>query len=215
MNLIFDFDGTIVDSLQKVIEKFNILADEFHFQKIQASELADLRELNSRELVEHLKIPLYKIPIVLYQARKYMNNEMPTLAPFATLHGVLQQLYNAKCSLGILSSNSHENVTTWLALNNMNHYFNFIHTESSYLGKNFSMKNVLKKHGINKQETFYIGDETRDIDAAKRNGIYSIAVTWGFNSEKVLLQHRPHYIARKPEDLLEICGLKSNLVNSN
>lgn len=62
---------------------------------------------------------------------------------------------------------------------------------------------------MNKQHTFYIGDETRDIDAAKQNGIHSIGVTWGFNSEKILAQHQPDYIARKPEDLLAIFELES------
>jgi phosphoglycolate phosphatase-like HAD superfamily hydrolase len=53
--------------------------------------------------------------------------------------------------------------------------------------------------------------ETRDIEAAQSNDIYSIAVTWGFNSEKILLQHQPHYIARKPEDILAICGVTQKI----
>ena len=65
-------------------------------------------------------------------------------------------------------------------------------------------KKLLKKYKTDKSQTFYIGDETRDIDAAKKNGIYAVAVTWGFNSEKILLQHQPDFIARRPEDLLNI-----------
>lgn len=32
--------------------------------------------------------------------------------------------------------------------------------------------------------------------------IYSVAVTWGFNSEKILSQRQPHYIAKRPEDIV-------------
>src|SRR3990167_9311652 len=111
--------------------------------------------------------------------------------------------------LGIVTSNSKENVTSWLDSYKIKHFFHFIHVEPNYFGKNRVIKKVLKKYRMSKSHVFYIGDETRDIDAAKQNGIYSIAVTWGFNSEKILLQHQPHYIARNPNDLLTICGLDS------
>ncbi|CAN5246119.1 HAD family hydrolase [soil metagenome] len=207
MHLIFDFDGTIVDSFPTVIETFNILADKYNFQKIPLDEVAVLRDLSSRQLINHLKIPMYKIPWVLYQARKQMYDEMPRLASFANLPEVLQKLYNANFSLGILTSNSLENVSTWLDMNGMTHLFRFIDAKSTYFGKSRLIKKTLKRYAINKTKTFYIGDETRDIDAAKQNGIYSIAVTWGFNSEKILSQHNPHYIARQPADILKICGL--------
>lgn len=207
MYLIFDFDGTLVDSFHKAIEKLNILADEFGFQKVHPNDIANLRELSSSAFIKHLKIPTYKIPQVIFRARKEMNNEMSKLTPFSNLPEVLQELSNANVSLGILTSNSKENVSTWLKINKMEHFFNFIHTESTLFGKGAIIKKIIKKYEINKKHAFYIGDETRDIEAAQKNNIYSIAVTWGFNSEKTLLQHEPHYIARKPEDLLRILKL--------
>ncbi|HEV2614369.1 MAG TPA: HAD hydrolase-like protein [Gammaproteobacteria bacterium] len=206
MNLIFDFDGTLVDSFSKVIEKFNVVADEFNFRKIPPHEVETIKNLNSRELIKYMGIPFYKIPRVLRHARKAMNAEMSTLIPFLNLPEILQQLHDKKYFLSILTSNSAENVILWLKLNNIHHLFNFIHTESSYFGKARLIKKLLKKHNINKSQAFYIGDETRDIDAAKKSGIYSVAVTWGFNSEKTLLHHQPDFVARKPEDLLVICG---------
>jgi phosphoglycolate phosphatase len=207
MNLIFDFDGTLVDSFDKAIEKFNILADEFHFDKIHLPESHKLKDLSSIELTKYLKIPLYKIPRALYKARKYMKNEIPKLAPITNLPQTLQKIHSANFSLGILTSNSEENVATWLDINKIGHFFNFIHIESNYFGKGRIIKKLLKKHQINKSNAFYIGDETRDITAAKQNDIYSVAVTWGFNSEKTLLQYQPDYVARTPEDLLDIFGI--------
>jgi phosphoglycolate phosphatase len=204
MHLIFDFDGTLVDSFNKVIEKFNVLADEFNFRKINQTELAGLRNLSSKELIQYLKIPIYKIPNVLYRARKEMSNEMPSLVSFANLPQVLQKIYDARFSIGVLTSNSEENVIAWLEINKMMNLFDFIHVESNFFGKARVIRKILKKYRMNKQHVFYIGDETRDIDAAKQNGVYSIAVTWGFNSEKILTQHRPDYIAKNPEDLLTI-----------
>lgn len=209
MSLIFDFDGTLVDSFDKAIDKFNNLAEELNFRKIHPDEINRLKDLSSQELIKYLKIPMYKLPTVLYKARKQMSSEILTLSPHLNIRKVLQKLHDANFNFGILTSNSAENVTAWLDINDMTKFFNFIHVESNYFGKNRIIKKILNKYGINKSHAYYMGDETRDIDAARKNGIYAIAVTWGFNSEKILLQHQPHYIARNAEDLLKIFDLQS------
>src|SRR3990167_4852620 len=203
--LIFDFDSTLVDSFLTVIEKFNLLADEFKFRKISSDEIDSLRDLTSRELVKYLEIPIYKIPSVLRSARKHMRSEMQVLSPFTYLPEVLQNLYNRQVPLGILTSNSSENVTEWLEHNKMQHLFKFIHVESSYFGKKRIVRKIIKTYKMERPQIFYIGDETRDVEAAKECNVYSVAVTWGFNSEKILTQHQPHYIVRKPDDILTMC----------
>lgn len=207
MHLIFDFDGTIVDSFDKVIEKFNVLADQFHFRKTSPNKFLQLKDLDSRALIKHFNISTFKLPIVLYYARKQLRIEMAHLLSFSNVPQVIQRLHQAHFKLGILTSNSNENVMEWLKLNNLSSFFDFIHGDSGYFGKNRQLKKILKKYAINPSQAYYIGDETRDIEAAKYNGIYSVATTWGFNLEKILLTHQPHYIARKPEDLLTIFGL--------
>ena len=205
MYLIFDFDGTLVDSFGSVIEKFNLLANDFNFRKIHVEEIDELRNLSTRELIKYLKIPIYKIPTVLHRARKYLQEDMHKLVPFAGIPKALHDLSDAGFSLGIVTSNSEENVVSWLKYNGIMQHFNFTHVESSYLGKKRVLKKAMKINKIEK--AFYIGDETRDIEAAKQCNMFSIAVTWGFNSEKILSQYHPNYIARAPEDLLKI-GLK-------
>jgi len=209
--LIFDFDGTLVDSFRIVIEKFNLLSDEFNFKKINAEEIDGLRDLTSQELIKYLKIPPYKIPRVLRCARKHMQKEMHRLPTFTGLSEILEKLRSMGFTLGILSSNSSENIIAWLELNNFQHLFNFIYGESHFFGKKYLLKKMLKSCGMNKARTFYIGDETRDIEAAKQSNVFSVAVTWGFNSEKILLQCQPHYIISNPEGLLKIASDKRML----
>lgn len=204
MYLIFDFDGTLVDSAQCVIEKFNSLASKYNYRKINFEEMDDLKNLSSKDLIKYFKIPIYKIPRVLYKARKALQDEMHKLNIFTGIPQVLQELANTGFVLGIVSSNSEENVIACLSHHDIKQYFNFIHVEAGYLGKGRILKQVMKKNKIAPQGTFYIGDETRDIEAAKKCKISSIAVTWGFNSEKILTQYHPDYIARVPEDILKI-----------
>lgn len=146
MHLIFDFDGTLIDSFDKIIEKFNILAEEFNFKRIYSAELAELRNLNSKELIQSLRIPIYKIPIMLHKARKLMSNEILTLSPFENLHQILKKIHNAKFSVRILTSNSEENVIAWLDIHQMKNLFEFIHIESNFFGKNRHLRKIIKKY---------------------------------------------------------------------
>jgi len=74
-HLIFDFDGTLVDSFDVALQIVQRLADEFHFRKISTDEINQLKNLTSRELIRHLNIPLYKLPWLLHHARTYMRME--------------------------------------------------------------------------------------------------------------------------------------------
>lgn len=203
-NLIFDFDGTLVDSFDTVIAKLNLLAEEFHFRTIQSSEVEGLKHLTSQEFIHFFGIPFYKLPFVLYRVREYMRHEICVLSTFEHLPELLTELNNSGVFLGILTSNSAENVEAWLERYHIRHLFHFIHAESSYFGKKQVLKKIIKSHQMDCAQTFYIGDETRDIEAAKACHIHSIAVSWGFNSEAILVNHAPDYIARKPEDIANI-----------
>ena len=201
MYLIFDFDGTIVNSFYNVIDKFNLLASEFKFREVAPAEIESMRNLNSRALIKFLKIPLYKLPKVIKKARDFIHADMQKLDSFSTLPTVLRQLSAAGVSLGILTSNSRENVVEWLKHQKLDELFNFIHVESNFFGKRHSLKRIIRKYKIDKDLAFYVGDETRDVDAARLCGIQAIAVTWGFNSETILARHEPNYIIRQPDEL--------------
>ncbi|HSW93679.1 MAG TPA: HAD hydrolase-like protein [Gammaproteobacteria bacterium] len=207
MYLLFDFDGTLVDSFNCVVEKTILLSQEFNFRKIEQHEVEGLRDLSSSEIVRFLKVPVYQIPKLIYHMRKHLYHEMKNLSPVENICPVLEKLAGAHFSMGILTSNSVENVSMWLDLHKMSHFFEFIHTESRYFSKKYLLKKTIKKYKIDKSQAFYIGDETRDMDAAGKNGIQSVAVTWGYNSEKTLLQCQPLFVARNPGNLLTIFGL--------
>ncbi len=100
-HLIFDFDGTLVDSLHAAIQTWGALADELNFKKIEPHEIEMLRNLTSKELVKYLQIPFYKLPKVLRYAREHMQNKMPSLPTFPGLPEVLNELQQ----LGVVSRN--------------------------------------------------------------------------------------------------------------
>ena len=101
MHLIFDFDGTLVDSFCCVVDVFNALADDFNFRKISVDEIDDLKNLTAKELISSLQIPIYKMPAVLYKAKIYMREEMHHLKPFPGIPQALHELYDSGFHLGL------------------------------------------------------------------------------------------------------------------
>lgn len=204
MYLIFDFDGTLVDSFDNILAQFNRIAKDFNLRTINTDELNYLRDLNSIEIIKYLEIPLFKIPQLIIAVRKYLYHEIKKLPPITGLPEVLETLNKEGHLLGILTSNSADNVIAWLNQNKLEHLFQFIYIESKFFTKKHLLKKIIRAKKIDKTAAFYIGDETRDIEAAKQNEMLSIAVTWGFNSEKALRRCEPHFLANVPTDLLKI-----------
>ena len=69
--------------------------------------------------------------------------------------------------------------------------FDFIYCGKSLFGKKRCLSQLIHKYQLSPQETYYIGDEVRDIKAAEANNIQAIAVGWGFNSAEKLCQQKP------------------------
>ena len=62
----------------------------------------------------------------------------------------------------------------------------------------------MKEKTIPHKDPIYVGDEIRDVDAAKKAGIKVIGVTWGYNTKNALSTAHPDHIVEKPEDLTSI-----------
>ena len=201
--LIFDFDGTIADTLHFLIEIINRLSDEFGFKTIETSEIAKLKDKSVGEVIRHLNIPLLKVPMIAAKARKELHKEIASVKPAEGLKDMLQQLKSLGVKMGILTSNSLKNVTGFLKNNELD-LFDFVHTTPKIWGKNRSLKTLIHENQLDLLQVIYVGDETRDIIAAQKAGIRSVAVTWGYNSSKALHAHHPDHVILNPQELLQL-----------
>lgn len=201
--LIFDFDGTIADTFQYLIEIGNRLAEEFQFKKIAPKDIANLKDKNVRETIDHLDIPFLKIPMIVARAKKELYKDILSVEPVEGLKEILHRLKSLGLVMGILTSNSSKNVLGFLENHQIN-LFDFIHSTPKIWSKNRSLKTLMRDHQLKVGEVIYIGDETRDILAAQKAGISSAAVTWGYNSLKALQAHKPDYLIHTPEELFQL-----------
>ena len=203
--LIFDFDGTIADTFAQTMRITNVLSDEFKFKKVQEHEVEILKGMTVQEVIKHLNVPILKIPNIVVRARTELNKQINSVEPIEGLKEVLPLFKQAGVRMGILTTNSLENVQKFLNVNGLE-IFDFIVSTSRVWGKNHGLRRLIQQEGLTTDDILYIGDETRDIEAAKKAGIKVIAVTWGYNSHALLETYDPDFIVHTPEELLNLCS---------
>lgn len=201
--ILFDFDGTISDSHDAALDTYNSLSKKYGFRTVLETDLPSLKHKTSKELLKHLGISLMRLPFILKEARANFQKQIHDLQPIEDLTEVLIKLKELKLQLGILTSNSGKNVSDFLSNNKLN-YFDYIYPDVHLFGKSRAIKRLIKKEKLKSERVVYVGDETRDIEAAKTAGVGVIAVTWGFNSREVLQAQGPSKIVDSPQELLDL-----------
>ena len=201
--IIFDFDGTLADTIDILLSITNRLSAEFGFKSATKEELAQLRNLNSWQILQYSGISLFKFPLLIRRLKGELHSEIPHIQLFPGIKEVLLELKILGFQLGIITSNSRENVLESLEKNGLHGTFTFIYSGSTF-GKHKVINKWLKLEQINPEQVVYVGDEIRDIDAAKKTGIKVIAVGWGFNSQEALAAQNPDFLIERPQELIEI-----------
>jgi phosphoglycolate phosphatase-like HAD superfamily hydrolase len=204
--IMFDFDGTLADTLDTLVTITNRLALEFGYKPTAPEELAQIRNLSSREIVMQSGISIFKIPFLLKKIKGNLHNEIQYLNSIPGIKEALIQLKYEGNILGILTSNSEENVRIFLKKQGMEELFSFVYSETTLFSKHKIIRKFMKENYLSSEEIVYVGDETRDIESSKKIPIKVIAVSWGFNSREVLAKHKPDFLIHKPSELIEVMG---------
>jgi phosphoglycolate phosphatase len=201
--LIFDFDGTIADTLSAIIRLVNEHADEYHIRPLEDGDVDELRGMSNIDIIKKYKVPLVKVPSLVLRAQKELNQRIGEMTLFPGMKDLILGLKGMGVRLGILTSNSRENVQKFLRSQALD-VFDFIHAEQNFFGKNWALLHLLRKHGLKKDEVLYVGDEVRDIEACQKVGVPVIAVSWGFHRRKLLADKDPTYLVDEPSDIMAI-----------
>lgn len=202
--IIFDFDGTIADTYDTFVEIVNELSGEFGYDPVNEADLERLKHLSSMEIVKEANIPLIKIPFILKRVKTELTKRTNKLTPIEGIEDCLLTLKKQEYQLGIVTSNSKENVTAFLDNNQLIDTFNFIYSGTTLFGKHKVINQVLRNYQLNPNEVMYVGDETRDIQSAKKSKVVMVAVGWGFNSPQALAKYNPDFLIDQPQSLAKI-----------
>jgi phosphoglycolate phosphatase len=200
-SIIFDLDGTLADSIPILIEVVNDL--KIVNRPLTRDDYERAKNLPVKAIFKELGVPLWHAPGILVKGRAALTQRITEVPVCAGMEVVVKQLAKDH-RLFVMSSNSLTNVQQFLDLHDMRGQFEEIYGGIGIFGKPKMLRKITKEHRLDAGSTYYIGDEIRDVEAAKKAGLRSIAVTWGFNGEKILATHQPNYIVHSPKELQKI-----------
>lgn len=200
---LFDFDGTLADSLGVIVAITNDLAPVFGYVPTDLDQLEDLKGLNTRQLIRRSELSVFKIPALLRRLRRELQASSATIPVFPGIPELLEGL-KARHTLAIATSNQPANVQSFLAAHHLEDYFVDIVGGGTLFGKGRLIRRLMKRQGWQPSEMIYVGDEVRDVEAARFAGIRVAAVTWGFNQPDLLATAKPDWLIDEPTDLFAI-----------
>ena len=201
--ILFDFDGTIADTVKAGVVIFNNLAHKYGFREITEENKDMLRAKGPREVMKELNISMLRVPTVLRALRSGIKDELPTLSAYDGIRSVTLTLKEKGYQLGIVTSNSDENVRSFLKHNDME-CFDWLQTGAGIFSKATAIKKLIVRENLQNYQLAFVGDEIRDAEAAKKNGILAVSVTWGLNSHAGLLRANPGHIVDNADELLNL-----------
>jgi phosphoglycolate phosphatase-like HAD superfamily hydrolase len=200
--LIFDFDGTLANTIGTGIAIFNELAPSYGLRPVTAAEVAELRKLNTRALLDHVGISRLMAVKLGAHIRRLLHERMDSVEMIPGTRDMILGLAAEGFRLGIITSNSADNVRTVLKRFGLLDSFLFIEAGVSLFGKAHRILYVLKKTGIASSKAMYVGDETRDMEAARKSHVSGIAVCWGTNGREAMETEGPDYCIDDPHELI-------------
>lgn len=198
---LFDFDGTLADSFPCFLTALDDAAVRYGFQAVDAADLARLRGHGAWQVMEHLDIAMWQVPMITQFMRQRMAARLDTVVLFPGIHEALEDLAARGVRIGIVSSNAESSVRHVLGPR-LASVVDDYRCSVSIFGKRPRMRQALGAMGVPAHDAIAIGDELRDLKAARAEGIPFGAVTWGFTSVPALLAAAPEHVFQHSEDIV-------------
>lgn len=196
----FDFDGTLADSFPFFLEVFDTLADAHGFARIDRGDLERLRGLDARQMMKHFGLSPWKAPQVAVHFRALMAKNVGRIPLFPGTDRMLRRLVERGLTLAIVTSNSEENVRAVLGADCAALVAHF-ECGVSLFGKRRKLRQLLARSGVRPTEALLVGDEVRDAEAARGEGVGFGAVAWGYARLDALLAHSPVAVFRSMDEI--------------
>jgi len=200
--LIFDFDGTVADSMGVLFRVYSSLQDQFGLRPLSDADIEKMRGMSPQQVMAFLNVSLFKLPALLLRGRSKYKDFLSDVEPIPGIPFALIELQK-KYQMHVLTSNDRDVVLAFLQVHQLS-CFDTVLSERNIFGKDAALKKMLNQLGIQKGEVLYLGDEVRDVHSCQKAGIDVAAVTWGLNTEEILKDAKPTYLIKTPDDLLTL-----------
>lgn len=198
--VVLDFDGTLADSFAWFGSVLNGVADRYRFRRVAGDEVEAFRTLGAREIVRHLGIPRWKLPLIARHMHALAARDAAGIGLFPGVDAMLADLTATGVPLAILSSNREDTVRRVLGPDDAGRIAHYA-CGAAIFGKARRLRVLMARMRVAPHDVLCIGDEIRDLDAARGAGCAFGAVAWGFTAARALAARGPEYLFTHPAEI--------------
>ena len=207
--VIFDLDGTLLDTLDDIGDSVNRTLDAFGFPRRTPDEIRQFVGNGAVKLLERaLPHPVDEAAFrALYTAydRDYTAHQRDRTAPYAGVVPLLQTLRERGLRTAVLS-NKQDNVVRPLCT----HYFPELLDMATGPADGRAVKPapdgilyIAETLGVPLSEVLYVGDSETDVYTGLAAGVRTVAVLWGFRDRQTLVNAGATDFVQTPAEILQ------------
>lgn len=210
--VIFDLDGTLIDSLEDIANAMNAALGSMGYPAHPLSAYRYFVGEGVKHLVECAIPPEHRKPddvdtFLAFYRDHYREQWKGVTRIYHGLPGVLDRLRDAGLPLAVLSNKPHD-----LTVDCVNHFlapwpFDPVYGQRDEIPRKpdpAAALDIARHWGLDPAAIAFVGDTRTDMNTAHAAGMIAVGVTWGFRPEQELVDHRAAHLARTPADLLRI-----------
>lgn len=200
--LIFDFDGTLADTFAWFKAAVPGMIARHRLNPVSEAEMEALRGAHGREVMARFGVRWWQLPVIAADMRLRMAKDAHTVSLFPGVTEALDALHAKGVKMAVVSSNAEGVVRAVLA--DRQALIAKYACGAGVFGKHAHFRRVLAQTRLAPADVIAIGDELRDLDAARQVGLAFGAVSWGYTKAEALCPKADHAFHR-PADWVELC----------
>lgn len=210
--VIFDLDGTLLDSLRDLADTLNTVLARHGYPTHELQQYRYLvgygtRELVRRALPQDIPVADDKIETLLGEMeQQYAKTWKDHTKPYPGIPEMLDNLFRSGIKKGILSNKPHAFTCMCVETLLPSWKFDAVMGHLEGLGHKPDPQSALLMaagFGVNPGEVLYIGDSSVDMQTANRAGMYPLGVLWGFREREELLENGAKTLVANPLEITE------------
>jgi phosphoglycolate phosphatase len=205
MDVLVDLDGTLVDPKPGLIGSVQYALEKLGRPVPPAEELLWLIGPPFRvSFPKLLGTPDLTEAAIAHYREAYFSGGMYDAIVYDGIPVALDALRSAGCRLFVATAKPHHYARPILERFDLARHFTGIHgpeLDGTNDHKHELIAHMIAQHGVRAQDAIMIGDREFDVTAAKRNGIPTVGVTWGYGSREELENAGASALCDAPHDL--------------
>ena len=205
--VIFDLDGTLVDSQYDLTDSVNFVRKEHGLNPLPVDKVASYLGSGITALVKavlaELKNENFDVAVKMFKDN-YAKHLTDKTLPYKDVKNMLSNIPQQKVLLSNKDEKFSKQILNTLCLSQ---YFTEIYGGDSFKEKKpnpLPIYEIMKKFSLNKENVVMVGDGANDIMVGKNAGITTIGVLYGYSSQEKLNELAPNYQANTPKDIVKI-----------